>query len=345
MRLWALLILAGCGGDDDPAVPVDTAPTVTDTDTETTDKGPKTELKYTADWQGVLDLLDDRCAGCHAGPITDTPFPELFEADLESLEGEYIVPFDPDGSTLWRVLADELEPGDFASMPWVPGPLKERFIDHVRIWIEAGAPSPYTAEPDDLDVDGDGYSINEGDCDDDNEALNPAAEELCDGLDTDCDGDIPADELDGDSDGYSGCRGDCDDVDSDRHPFAGDPVDGVDNDCDGLLDEGYTFSFAADIQPIIDDNCIVCHAPPLVPAYMDLTVDAYAEIVGVASAELPAMNRIEPADPSQSYLWHKVEGTHLDVGGLGERMPQYGPYLSQPVRDVIEGWIHEGARP
>ena len=147
MRLLTVfLAFAGCSSGDLAVVPADTDDGLVDTD-PTDSKGPKTELKYTADWDGVLNLLDDRCSGCHAGPVNDVKFPELFEADLASLEGRYIVPFDPEGSTLWRVLADELEPGDYAAMPWVPGPLKERFVDHVRLWILDGAPSPYTAQP------------------------------------------------------------------------------------------------------------------------------------------------------------------------------------------------------
>ena len=109
---------------------------------------PKTELKYSVDWLGVLDLLDDRCAGCHGGPGADLKFPQLLEEDLASLNGDYVVPFDPAESTLWRVLSGELEAGDFDAMPWGQGPIKNRFVDHVRQWIEAGAPSPYTADPD-----------------------------------------------------------------------------------------------------------------------------------------------------------------------------------------------------
>ena len=39
------------------------------------------------------------------------------------------------------------------------------------------------------DADGDGYFSDE-DCDDNSSTIYPGAEELCDGVDNDCDGDI-----------------------------------------------------------------------------------------------------------------------------------------------------------
>lgn len=38
------------------------------------------------------------------------------------------------------------------------------------------------------DLDGDGYTVDQGDCDDSNAAIYPGAIELCDGLDNNCDG-------------------------------------------------------------------------------------------------------------------------------------------------------------
>ena len=83
-----------------------------------------------------------------------------------------------------------------------------------------------------LDCDGDG-SEGVDDCDDRNPVAYPGAEELCDGVDNDCDGAIPAGEVDGDDDGWRICAGDCDDADPAVHPGALESCDGVDRNCDG----------------------------------------------------------------------------------------------------------------
>ena len=45
-----------------------------------------------------------------------------------------------------------------------------------------------------VDADGDGFT-SEFDCDDKDETINPSAEEICDGLDNNCDGVVDGDEL------------------------------------------------------------------------------------------------------------------------------------------------------
>lgn len=70
------------------------------------------------------------------------------------------------------------------------------------------------------------------DCDDNDDARFPGNPEICDGIDNDCDDDLPTDEKDIDGDGALACKDDCDDNNPNR--FKGNPeiCDGIDNDCD-----------------------------------------------------------------------------------------------------------------
>ncbi len=117
------------------------------------------------------------------------------------------------------------------------------------------------------DGDGDGQSPCAGDCDDADPDRYFDALELCNGIDDDCDGDLPANEADADGDGTATCEGDCDDddaalnpddadgdgydtcggtsgmpdcddADPQVHPNAVEQCDnGIDDDCDGGIDD------------------------------------------------------------------------------------------------------------
>jgi hypothetical protein len=99
-----------------------------------------------------------------------------------------------------------------------------------------------------IDRDGDGYFEGYGDCDDSNEGVHPFAEEICNGIDDDCDG--YTDE--GNPGGGGKCGediGECKDKIRVCVPSLGEPqclwrvgpteevCDGKDNDCDGETDE------------------------------------------------------------------------------------------------------------
>ncbi len=96
----------------------------------------------------------------------------------------------------------------------------------------------------DVDDDGDGYTENQGDCDDNNANTYPDASEICDGEDNNCNGTFHDVEKDQDGDGYFPCEhwqtllSDCDDSNNSIHPGAAEICDdGVDNNCDGSIDE------------------------------------------------------------------------------------------------------------
>jgi Cysteine-rich secretory protein family/Putative metal-binding motif len=88
------------------------------------------------------------------------------------------------------------------------------------------------------DIDGDGYTEGQGDCNDQNAAMNPGAVDICgDGIDQDCSGSDPVcDPLDPDidGDGYTESQGDCNDDNAAINPGAIDICgDGIDQDCSG----------------------------------------------------------------------------------------------------------------
>ena len=100
-----------------------------------------------------------------------------------------------------------------------------------------------TADPLLLDGDQDGFSPEDGDCDDSDPARSPSQAETCNQSDDDCDGEID-DGFDVDGDEFTSCGDsekspDCDDLDDAVYPGAEEVCDGVDNNCSGENDEGF----------------------------------------------------------------------------------------------------------
>ena len=211
---------------------------------------------------------------------------------------------------------------------------------------------------------------NDQDCDDGDFDISPDADEVCDGgVDNDCNG--VADDrdsgvvdpltwyVDDDDDGYgdpdapttAACVApsgyveddtDCDDSDHTVHPTRFDFDDDKDNDCDTSIDEDVgseTTTHDSDIQTVWNTHCTRCHGSS---GGLSLTSSAWSKIVDVRSGDIATMDLVEPGDPRNSYLWRKVEGTHLGAGGSGSTMP-IGGSLSSSELDDIETWILEGA--
>ena len=103
-------------------------------------------------------------------------------------------------------------------------------------------------------------------------------------------------------------------------------------------------SFARDLVPILKGICANCHLTGEEPGKMKLYPSAArASLVNVPSQE-GSLVRVRPGDPAQSYLMHKLDGTHLDVGGQGERMPFGLPPLDDAERQKFRDWIKSGAK-
>ena len=124
------------------------------------------------------------------------------------------------------------------------------------------------------------YVDNDGDCDDTDPEIAPNIEEICDGIDNNCDDEVDEDLLllffwDADEDGFGdedtiveACEegpkitltgGDCDDIDPLINPDATEICDGEDNDCNGVADDGLvngaaTWYLDQDGDGVGDDN-------------------------------------------------------------------------------------------
>ena len=124
-----------------------------------------------------------------------------------------------------------------------------------------------------------------------------------------------------------------------------------DNDTSAGGDYSATFTVAsagAGMQPTwrsIQDNiftpiCTVCHTGNGAPENLQLNeANSYAMLVNVTSSQEPSFMRVAPGDPNNSYLIQKLEGS----AASGSRMPQGGPFLTQPAIDIVRQWISDGA--
>ena len=134
-------------------------------------------------------------------------------------------------------------------------------------------------DPLDIDNDGDGYTENQGDCNDSNSLIFPGTDEVCDFIDNNCDNQVDNNPVDGqpyfldaDGDGFGAGFGvgttcdeapighslnatDCDDSSALANPLGTEVcADGLDNDCNGQTDEGELWYFDGDGDGFGDGN-------------------------------------------------------------------------------------------
>lgn len=134
----------------------------------------------------------------------------------------------------------------------------------------SGADLACPIDPNDVDDDGDGYSENQGDCNDASVLISPGVEDICgDGVDQDCSGaDLvcPTDpnDVDNDGDGFTENQGDCNDSNAAINPGADEVIgNGIDENCNGMTDDGPVYSDNHFNNP----DCLLCHTADAVEVH------------------------------------------------------------------------------
>jgi hypothetical protein len=130
--------------------------------------------------------------------------------------------------------------------------------------------------------------------------------------------------------GLVGCSGNGQGLDQGGRPLAPGGTGG------GVL----TADFDSIQRNVFTPICTTCHAGSNAPQGLHLdAANSYSQLVGVASAEVPALLRVKPGNPASSYLVQKLEGR----AAIGAQMPFGGPPLSAATVAVIRQWISDGA--
>jgi mono/diheme cytochrome c family protein len=103
-------------------------------------------------------------------------------------------------------------------------------------------------------------------------------------------------------------------------------------------------SFRTDVQPIFTTSCVMCHQDSVAMGGLSLQPSsARAMLVNVASVDSPLM-RVAPGKPDGSYILHKLNATHVAVGGKGLPMPIGQAPITAAELAALRAWIAQGAR-
>ena len=297
-----------CDGDIDEADAVDVRTWVVDSDGDGFGSGATTTACNAPAGHvaagGALDC-DDASAGVYPGAT-------------ETCDGE---DDDCDGTT------DESDAVDAAT--WYRDGDTDGYGDAATSSVSCTAPS--------------GYVSTATDCDDGDSAVSPAATEVCNEVDDDCDGLIDdADssvvgvstfyaDLDGDSYGdpsadleaceaptsYVSDDTDCDDGEASVNPGAVEVCNGDDDDCDGVEDDGVlgtgTACPAEDCAEILADNPSAADGDyelDLGTYTCDMTTDGGGWTLVGASAEVYGTGYTGTYYNSEGFYWNEALFTH-----------------------------------
>ncbi len=221
------------------------------------------------------------------------------------------------------------------------------------------------------DGDGDGWTSDE-DCDDEDPAVNPGADEVCNGIDDDCDFETDEDAVDAstwyadvDGDGHGdpdtsteACEAgegwveladDCDDEDAEVSPSATEVCNDVDDDCDGWVDdeddsldsdsaETWYRDADADGYGNPDDTTLACIPPD---GYTDDTSDCDDDDESINLEGSEICNGVDDDcdglldDDDDSIDWSTATTWYMDADGDGWADPRTTTHSCE----APEGWL------
>ena len=96
------------------------------------------------------------------------------------------------------------------------------------------------------------------------------------------------------------------------------------------------------VVPLLNRHCVMCHMADGAQGDFSLHPHPHASLVGAPSTQSELM-LVVAGDVEGSYLYHKLVGSHLSVGGTGASMPYQRELLDEADIDVIAQWIAQGA--
>ncbi len=243
-----------CQGDCDDQDPT-VSPSATEIcDGRDNDCDGSTDEGFNDDGDAYFDGSDAGCAATYYPTDCDDQNAAIYPGRVELCDGV-------DNDCSGTVDEDFDLDGDGAYLATNPGcqaawPPSQLDCDDGSFPVHPGAPELCNAvdddcdgdEDEDYDGDGDGWfdgsvsgcvtAYGTTDCNDNASWVHPGATELCNRVDDDCSGSVPANETDTDTDGMTPCEGDCDDDNPAIYLNRPELCDGWDNNCDGLLNDG-----------------------------------------------------------------------------------------------------------